>query len=376
MEAVGSLAGGIAHDFNNLLTVIQGYTELAMTKISKNDALYGDLETISNSAHHAAELTRQLLLFARKQPMSFSHININQTVTRLSKMLKRLIGENITIETNLAGDIWTTRTDRVNIEQVIMNMAVNARDAMPEGGTITITTENATIDEEYARDHLETRPGTFVRLSITDSGIGMNKETMQHLFEPFFTTKGTGKGTGLGLAVIYGIIKQHNGWINVYSEPGQGTVFKIYLPASPDIKPESEAKKPTDIKNLNGRGEHILLVEDEKPVLEFARQVLEKKGYVVFAATTIKEAETIFEKGKGNFHLVFSDTVLPDGTGLDLVDRLQTRRPEVRVLMSSGYTNEKAQRAIMEKKQYPFLQKPYGVNTLLLMVREVIEARK
>ena len=375
MEAVGSLAGGVAHDFNNILTVIQGYTEMALMDMSKNDPLFNHMENIFQASQRAADLTRQLLIFGRKQHIKFSDLDINRTVTDLLKMLKRLIGEDITITTNLASDGWGVKADNSNMEQVIMNLVVNARDAMPKGGEVTIKTENVTINQDYCRINTEATPGQFVRLSITDNGIGMDKEIIKRLFEPFFSTKEISKGGGLGLSVVYGIVKQHQGWINVYSEPGHGTIFTIYLPAATG-QLEKKTEKSIIIDTPEGNGERILLVEDEASVREMGRAVLEKHNYVVFAAATAREAKQLYEQEKGKFHLIFSDTILPDSNGLELVNQLRVYNPEMPVLMCSGYSNEKVQKAMMQDKQMPFLQKPYSIMDMLKIVKETIKMRE
>ncbi|VAX33902.1 Two-component system sensor histidine kinase/response regulator hybrid [hydrothermal vent metagenome] len=372
MEAVGTLAGGVAHDFNNLLTAIRGYVDLVMMKVDESETFYRYLKQIRNASVRAADLTRQLLLFSRKQPMEFIHLNINRTIDDLLLMLNRLIGEDIVIRTNLEPDIWMVRADTGSIEQVIMNLAGNARDAMPNGGSLTIRTENVLLDEEQSNVILEARPGKFVCLSVEDTGAGMNKKTIQHIFEPFFTTKEAGKGTGLGLSVVYGIVKQHEGWINVSSKQDRGSMFRIYLSAS-SVKPEDEKGKPIPVHKLQGSGERILLVEDAEGVRGFASEVLRGSGYSVTEASNVQEALEIFEREKGDFHLLLSDVVLPDKSGLYLVDRLLSYKPELRVLLSSGYTDQKSQWRLIQEREFRFLQKPYALADLLQAVKEVIE---
>lgn len=372
MEAVGTLAGGVAHDFNNLLTAIRGYVDLVMMKVDESETFYRYLKQIRNASVRAADLTRQLLLFSRKQPMEFIHLNINRTIDDLLLMLNRLIGEDIVIRTNLEPDIWMVRADTGSIEQVIMNLAGNARDAMPNGGSLTIRTENVLLDEEQSNVILEARPGKFVCLSVEDTGAGMNKKTIQHIFEPFFTTKEAGKGTGLGLSVVYGIVKQHEGWINVSSKSGLGSTFRIYLPAS-SVKSEDEARKAYPVQKLQGSGERILLVEDEEGVRGFASEALRGSGYVVIEAVNVQEALDIFEREKGDFHLILSDVVLPDNSGLHLVDQLLSYKPDLQVLLSSGYTDQKSQWPLIREREFRFLQKPYALGDLLQAVKEVIE---
>ncbi|MEC4684134.1 MAG: GAF domain-containing protein [Nitrospirota bacterium] len=372
MEAVGTLAGGVAHDFNNLLTAIRGYVDLVMMKVDESEPFYRNLKQIRNASMRAADLTRQLLLFSRKQPMEFIHLNINRTIDDLLKMLNRLIGEDIAIRTYPEPDIWMVRADPGSIEQVIMNLAGNARDAMPDGGSLTIRTENVLLDEEYCKVILEARPGRFVCLSVEDTGAGMNKKTVQHIFEPFFTTKEAGKGTGLGLSVVYGIVKQHEGWINVSSKSGLGSTFRIYLPAS-SVKSEDEARKENPVQKLQGSGERILLVEDEEGVRGFASEALRGSGYVVIEAANVQEALEIFEREKGDFHLILSDVVLPDNSGLHLVDQLLSYKPDLQVLLSSGYTDQKSQWRLIRERKFRFLQKPYALGDLLQAVKEVME---
>ena len=376
MESIGTLAGGVAHDFNNLLTTIQGYAQLAMMSLKESDPFYENFKEIQQASVRAAKLTRQLLLFSRQQPMDLHLMTLNETVDNLMKMLKRLIGEDITVQTDLDPNLWTNMADPGNMEQVIMNLVVNARDAMPEGKKITIKTENVDIDEGYCEIYKYAHPGKFVCLSVEDTGIGMDKEFIQHIFEPFFTTKGPGKGTGLGLSVVYGIVKQNEGWINVYSEPGRGSVFKVYLPAS-FVESKDETKEEViSIQDCHGKGERILLVEDDDGIREFAKRVLFESGYVGFEAANAEEALNIFGKEKEDFHLVFSDVVLPEKSGLQLVEQLLCRKPELKVLLTSGYTDQKSQWPVICEKGYRFIQKPYGLTDLLRVVREVIEQGK
>ncbi|GBE36526.1 blue-light-activated protein [bacterium BMS3Bbin07] len=372
MEAIGTLAGGVAHDFNNLLTAIRGYVDLVMMKVDESEPFYRNLKQIRNASVRAADLTRQLLLFSRKQPMEFIHLNINRTIDDLLKMLNRLIGEDIAIRTYPEPDIWMVRADPGSIEQVIMNLAGNARDTMPDGGSLTIRTENVLLDEEHCKVILEARPGRFVCLSVEDTGAGMNKKTVQHIFEPFFTTKEAGRGTGLGLSVVYGIVKQHEGWINVSSKSSLGSTFRIYLPAS-SVKSEDEARKADPVQKLQGSGERILLVEDEEGVRGFASEALRGSGYVVIEAVNVQEALDIFEREKGDFHLILSDVVLPDNSGLHLVDQLLSYKPDLQVLLSSGYTDQKSQWPLIREREFRFLQKPYALGDLLQAVKEVIE---
>ena len=372
MEAIGTLTGGVAHDFNNLLMVIQGYVHLGLEAIDKKDPLYANMQKIDAAAESAVRLIRQLLLFSRKQSIEFVTLKINNVSDALLKMANRIIGADIAIKTDLAPGLWNVRGDVGCIEQVIMNLAVNAKDAMPEGGKFMIKTENVILDKDYCEIVSEARPGRFICLSFKDTGCGMDKDTLQHIFEPFFTTKKLGKGTGLGLSVVYGIVKQHQGWIEVTSELEKGSTFKVYLPAvfkEPDKKTK---EKMIPEQEFQGKGERILLVEDDEGVREFSKILFQRNGYHVFEAENAKAAFSIFEKEKGDFHLIFTDMVLPDRSGLELVEQLILRKPDLRVLLTSGYTNEKIQWSIIRERGYRFVQKPYNVSELLRIVGKML----
>jgi PAS domain S-box-containing protein len=370
MEAIGILAGGIAHDFNNLLTAIQGCAEMIMLNTHPDDPSYKDLEEICAATGRAADLTRQLLLFSRKHFMELKPLNLNKTVKSLLKMLQRLIGEDVEIETNFSTDLWTVKGDRSSLEQVIMNIVVNARDAMPGGGTLTIKTENISMSKVPLEHHSGDIPGQYVRLSISDTGTGMDRDTQEHCFEPFFSTKEFGKGTGLGLSVVYGIVKQHDGWINVYSEPDRGTIFKIYLPTAESL-PKGECTEQVPLEQYQGKGERLLVVEDDQNVREFTMRALSNSGYEVFGVSSANETIELFEREKGRFDIIFSDVVLPDKTGIELVEELLTRNPGMKVLFSSGYSDHKSQWPKIQEKGYHFLEKPYALADLLRMVHEL-----
>ncbi len=372
MEAIGILAGGIAHDFNNLLTAIQGCADVAMLELDKSDIIYRDLQEIQSASGRAADLTRQLLLFGRKQPLKYDVIDLNLHIENLLKIFHRLIGEDIGISIDFEPNLWNVNADRGSMEQVVMNLVVNARDAMPEGGKLTLKTENIVLDKPAAQMIPEAKPGEFVCFSVSDTGIGMDMETSRHIFEPFFTTKGIGKGTGLGLSVIYGIIKQHNGWIHVYSEPGQGSIFKVYLPAVINREKQSDIEKAGK-KFPKGNGERILIVEDEEMVRSFTRKALAKNGYKVSAAANVNEAKRIFTSKKGDFELLFSDVVLPDGNGIELVDQIILEKPQIKILLASGYTDKKSQWPLIKKRGFEFLQKPYDLGGLLRTLKEVLD---
>jgi len=374
MEAVGTLASGVAHDFNNLLTAIQGFTELALMSVSESDTLHDDLEKIRTAADKGAGLVRQLLLFGREQRVELHSVDINATMLGMVNMLSPLIGEDITIRTVLEPDLRPAMADEGSIQQVLMNLAVNARDAMPEGGALTIRTRNVRLDEADEHDGTDARTGDFVCMSVEDSGGGMDQDTMGRIFEPFFSTKGPGKGTGLGLSVVYGIIQQHGGWIYTLSTPRMGTTFEVYIPtastepaAGPGLCQEAQAEQISS-------GERILVVEDEDSVRDLATTVLRKHGYEVFEAPTVAEALKVFEREEGRFDLVFSDVVLPDRSGVQLADELLERVPGLRLLMSSGHASERSQWETIKNKGLPFLQKPYSLPGLLRMVRETIQS--
>lgn len=372
MEAIGQLAGGVAHDFNNLMTVVQGNTDLALMTIDEGEPVYRNLKEIGRVTAKAAALTRQLLTFSRRQPVSKEILNVNKAVLEMSRMLQRLIGENIFLSTELSPDLWNTEADPGQVEQLLMNLVVNARDAMPNGGKLLIKTANARIDETYRQIYGEGRPGRFVQISVEDTGTGMDAETRAHIFEPFFTTKGIGKGTGLGLSVVYGIVKGHDGWINVYSEPGSGSNFRIYLPsASGGIEEKGEEAKSFEI---SGGNERILLVEDEKDVKELALLILERQGYKVFGTSTFDEAVSIFKKEGGRLDLLLSDIMLTDRSGLELAKELRRERPDLKVLFASGYSGEHFQ--VQADHNYGFLEKPYTLMELLSAVRDVLDERK
>lgn len=369
MEAIGNLAGGVAHDFNNLLTAILGYGNLLMDQIDSRDERHDLVKEIINAAERSAVLTRQLLTFSRKQIMEATIFNLNKIVADMEKMLRRLIGEDIQFAIDLDHSIRDICADRGHIEQVLMNLVVNARDAMPSGGRLVIKTKNILVaDGDVIEKYLPA--GEYVCLSVEDNGIGMDEELMQNIFEPFFTTKDVSKGTGLGLSVVYGIVKQHGGWINVSSRPDEGASFRIYLPAAADD--HSEAADERIQKNYaHGRGERILLVEDQIEVRKFTATALRQYGYVVHEAESIKEARDIFDREQGRFDIIFSDVVLPDGTGLDVVDAFQKMNRELKIVMSSGYMEQRSQFSEIKEKGYAFLQKPYSLDTLLHVVARI-----
>ncbi|MGA1795215.1 MAG: PAS domain S-box protein [bacterium] len=364
MEAVGILAGGIAHDFNNLLMVILGYSELLASRLPPGTPLINDIDAIKKAVDRGSALTRQLLTVSRKGIMQSTVFDVNAIVGDMEKLLRRLIGEDIHLVSSLVPGPTCVKGDPGQLGQVIMNLAANARDSMPYGGTLTITTGTVTLDADQCRCIPDSRPGTFVHLTVRDTGTGMDEETLQHIFDPFFTTKGHGKGTGLGLSIVYGIVKQHDGWINVSSETGQGTTFSIHLPGfSEEFQEKSGSKVPAC--PLRGNREGILLVEDEDEVREFIEKALHLNGYEVFATSNVQEALNVFQRQGKRIDLLLSDVVLPDGTGIQLADRLAARNPALQVLLSSGYTEQKSQWDTISTKGYGFLQKPYQLSALL-----------
>lgn len=372
MEAIGKLACGVAHDFNNLLTTIHLQVEMLMTKIEQASPFYERLKQIRHTVTRGGDLTSQLLLFGRKEAAKMESIKLNQTVTDLSKMLGRFVGEDHPIKFHLQPDLWMIQADRGNIERVIMNLVINARDAMPHGGQITLKTENLDLLRNDCQSIPNARRGKWVCVSVTDAGIGIDKEDLQHVFEPFFSTKETGKGTGLGLSIVQCIVEQHRGWVNVDSTPGEGTTFKVYLPAFP-IPEHEQRDEPNQPSFLRGRGERILLVEDEEALRLFAKAALSAHGYQVFDASDAPEAFAILEREKERIDLLFSDVIMPGKSGIQLAEEILLNNPEVRILLSSGYTDEKSQCQLIQEKEFGFLRKPYSLAELLRKTRQVIE---
>jgi PAS domain S-box-containing protein len=380
MEAVGRLAGGIAHDFNNLLMVISGYSEFLLERLGAEPHLRGPAQEIARAAERASSLTRQLLAFSRKQMLAPRIVNLNDVATENIKMLTRMIGEDIDLVMVPSPNLWPVRADAGQIEQVIMNLAVNARDAMPSGGKLTIETSNVALDEDYARFHAPLRPGDYVMIAISDTGAGMDSDTQSHIFEPFFTTKGT-KGTGLGLSTVYGIIKQSGGYIWVYSEVGRGTTFKIYLPRIASTgETAAQVAAPgfsnNDVRNNNVEPgtETILLVEDEANLRYLARQYLEKQGYKVIEAADGAVAMQIAVAHEKIIHLLLTDVIMPGMNGRELAQRISEIRPNVKILYMSGYTENVIGHNGMLDAGVRLLQKPFNLRDLKSKVREVLDA--
>ncbi len=373
MEAVGRLAGGVAHDFNNLLTIINGYSQLILERPDLDDVVQNQMKEILKSGERAASLTQQLLAFSRKQVIEPRVLDLNTVLGNMDKMLRRLIGEDVELATNPGAQLGRVKADPTQIEQVIMNLVVNARDAMPRGGKLTIETKNAELDESYTSTHVDVMPGHYVMLAISDSGHGMDAETMAHIFEPFFTTKELGKGTGLGLSTVYGIVKQTGGHVSVYSEVGRGTTFKVYLPRlDMPVEPAGVSVERGD--DVSGQ-ETILVVEDEAGVRMLIQSILERQGYTVLLASTPDDAAALSEKHAGRIHLLLTDVVMPGFSGKELADHLAFARPDMKVLFISGYTADAIAHQGVLDAETQFLQKPFTPNALLRKVRETIEKR-
>src|SRR6266571_4899733 len=376
MEAVGRLAGGVAHDFNNLLTAILGSVELLLRELEPASPLRQDAAEIKKAGERAAALTRQLLAYSRRQVLNPEVLDLNRVVADMDRMLRRLIGEDVDLVTRPAPDLDAVRADRGQIEQVLVNLVLNARDAMPQGGKLTIETANVELDPGYVETHEGARAGAYALLAVSDTGSGMDAETTAHLFEPFFTTKEVGKGTGLGLATVYGIVKQSEGYITAYSEPGHGTTFKIYLPraAAPGAaSPTPPAPPAPQGKATAGGSETILVVEDEEAVRSLSRRALEASGYTVLAAADGPDAVRLLERYRGPIHLVLTDVIMPGMNGRELAQRLVQRRPGLRVLYMSGYPGDAIVHRGALEPGTAFLQKPFMPEDLARKVREVLD---
>ncbi len=369
MEAVGRLAGGVAHDFNNMLTVIAGYNRMILDELSPLDPLRGYAEEILKAADRAGALTNQLLAFSRRQIIKPRVVNVNSVIEQTEKMLRRLIGEDIELAFGLKADSGNIRADPGHVEQAIMNLAVNARDAMPLGGRLTLETANVHLDENYAKTHMGVTPGDFVMIAVSDTGIGMDAETKRRIFEPFFTTKEKGKGTGLGLATVYGMIKQAGGDIWVYSEPNRGTTFKLYFPRvkeSVTDSPNSDAESP------QGSNETILVVEDEKAVRELTVRMLRRLGYSVLIASSGAEAIKISASHPNKIALLLTDVVMPNMSGRQLADTLAGIRPDMKIIYLSGYTEDTVIHHGVLDAGIEFLPKPFSREVLAKKIREVL----
>ena len=372
MEAIGRLAGGVAHDFNNILTAITGYGEITLLDLRRDDPLRLNIEEVLKAAERATSLTQQLLAFSRKQILQSRKINLNNTLTDMHGMLQRLIGEDIDLLLAPDPELGTVIADPGQVEQIVLNLVVNARDALPRGGKITMETGNFFLDEDYAQRHLEVTPGPYAMLAVSDNGLGMDAETQSHIFEPFFTTKPRGKGTGLGLAMVYGIIKQSGGHIWVYSEPGQGTTIKVYLPRVDAAVEPATAEAPAE---LPFGWETILIVEDEDALRPLICKALKKFGYRVLEARHGGEALLICEQAQEPIHLMLVDVVLPQMSGPEIAARLANLQPDMKVLFMSGYTEIAIVRHDVLDQRVPFLQKPFKPVAMVRKVREVLDAK-
>jgi len=371
MESVGCLAGGVAHDFNNMLGVIIGLTDILLMNMASNNPFHAHLTEIRKAGERSADLTRQLLTFARKQTVAPKMLDFNDTIENMLKLLRRLIGEDIDLLWKPGDGLWPVKMDPTQIDQILANLCVNARDAIGGVGKVTIETDNVSFDEEYCTQHMDFVPGDYVLLAVSDNGYGMDTKTISHLFEPFFTTKELGKGTGLGLATVYGAVKQNNGFINVYSEPGQGTTFKIYLPRhAAKAAVETKEPKPQDMERCS---ETILLVEDEPAILRMTTMMLELPGYTVLAASTPGEALRLAQEHPGCIDLVLTDVVMPEMNGRDLIKNLLSIYPDMRRLFMSGYTADIIAHHGVLDEGVQFIQKPFSMEDLAAKVREALE---
>jgi PAS domain S-box-containing protein len=371
MEAIGTLAGGFAHDFNNLLQVVLGYSELLLMDSNNTDPGYGDLQRITQAARSGADLVQRLLTFSRKTETKPRPLNLNHQIDRVRKMLSRIVPKMISIDLRLSESLANINADPTQMEQILMNLAVNARDAMPEGGQLTIETQNVVLDEEYCQSHLGPNPGEYVLLSVTDTGQGMDKETVEHIFEPFFTTKQLGQGTGLGLAMVYGIVENHGGHINCYSEPGRGTTFKIYLPAiTSALEFEEQSAKPRP----RGGSETILLVDDEDSIRELGARVLGTAGYTVLTATNGVEALDLYEKKRDSISLVILDVIMPKMGGKQCLEELLKIDPHAKVLIASGFAVDVSTKEALSAGARGFVPKPYDLQQVLRTVRDTLDS--
>jgi len=370
MESVGRLAGGVAHDYNNALSAIIGFTELAIDSAGPDGPLRGNLNEVLHAAGRATDITRQLLAFARKQTIAPKVLALNDNIEKMLKMIRHLIGEDIDLSWMPGAGLWPVKIDPSQIDQILANLCVNARDAIEGVGKVTIETRNVVLDETYCANRAGFVPGEFVLMAVSDNGIGMDKEILDNIFEPFFTTKDVDKGTGLGLAMVYGIVKQNNGFINVYSEPGKGTSIKIYLPRYEGKIVEIQKENVVDVPQSHG--ETILLVEDDLSVLKLARKTLNSFGYTVLAVSTPSEALDLVKKHTGEIHLLITDVIMPEMNGREMADRLQAVCPNLKCMFMSGYTaNTIVHRGVLHDK-VQFLQKPFSKKDLAIAVRKAL----
>jgi nitrogen-specific signal transduction histidine kinase len=372
LEAVGRLTGGVAHDYNNMLTVINGHAEFALEVVPEDSPVVEHIREIQSAAEHSAQLTRQLLGFARRQVIAPRSLDLNVTLYAMLKMVRTLVGEDVTVHWRPGADLWLVQADPTQIQQVVMNLCSNGRDAISDSGTVVIETRNWVFDESYRENHAGFVPGEFVMLAVTDDGVGMSEETLSHAFEPFFSTKESGRGTGLGLASVYGIAKQNGGFVNVYSEPGSGTAVKLYLPRHVAMEGvDGHPQRSADLA-ATGRGAVVLVVEDNAAILQLATRTLERDGHTVLAADTPEHALSAARDLDWAVDLMVTDVILPGMNGRELAEQVIARNPRVRVLFTSGYTeNVIAQRGVL-KEGVHFLSKPYTPQSLLEKVVEIL----
>lgn len=374
MESIGQLAGGVAHDFNNILTVIQGHATMLRTKHSLSDEIKGSVNQILLAAERATNLTRQLLTFSRKQVTQTRVLDLNEVVTNMTKMLKHILRADVSLRVNYGSEAFLVRADAGMMEQVLMNLAINARDAMPQGGKLIISTSDESIGPEYVQLNPQGSVGDFVCMAVTDTGEGIPPENLARIFEPFFTTKPVGQGTGLGLATVYGIVRQHNGWITVYSEVGKGTVFRIYLPAAKE-REDKKVERPVN-HEVRGGTETILLIEDEAPLRALDRSILEGYGYEVVEADCAGAAIDRWREHQKRISLVLTDIVIPGGaSGPDLAKKFHAEKPSLRFIFSSGYSVDVVEKDFELREGVNFLQKPYSPHRLAQTVRDVLEQK-
>ncbi|MGC9196941.1 MAG: PAS domain S-box protein [Syntrophobacteraceae bacterium] len=372
LEAVGRLAGGVAHDFNNMLSVILGYSELILSRLKPLDPMITPLKAVQSAAKRSADLTRQLLAFSRKQTIAPRVIDLNEQTKNMERLLTRIIGEDIELVLGLCEELWPVYMDPAQVDQVLANLAVNSRDAMPQGGKLTVETFNVTLDSDFGQRHPDFTPGDFVLIAVTDTGCGIDRQTLEHVFEPFFTTKPEGKGTGLGLATVYGIVKQNGGLVNIYSEPGLGTTAKLYLPRHTGIK--QAATEPVLEPRSQGGKETVLLVEDEGQIREMAKTMLEELGYIVIEAHEPSQAIALFENHSSRIDLLFTDVVMPNMNGKELAKRIRELKPGIRTLFMSGYTADAIAHLEELDERAVFLQKPFSLNDLAAKIRQALSA--
>ena len=373
MESVGRLAGGVAHDFNNMLGVILGHSEMAMAQINSAEPLFADLEEIRKAAIRSADLTRQLLAFARKQTVAPKILDLNETIEGMLKMLRRIIGEDIDLIWMPGGGLWPVKVDPSQVDQILANLCVNARDAIAGVGKIIVETGNVIIDDEYCAAHTGVVAGEYVRISVSDTGCGMDKQTLAHIFEPFFTTKDVGAGTGLGLATVYGAVQQNNGFVNVYSEPGQGTIFTISLPRHADAGMDGQAPREGEMESAAGGHETILLVEDEPAILKITATMLKRLGYTVLAVNAPGEAVRLMHDFTADIHLLMTDVIMPEMNGRDLADQLTALNKGMRCLFMSGYTSDIIASQGILTEGIHFIQKPFSQKELAASIREILD---